>query len=794
MKDEEFVKLLTEYAEEIKDPANKARYEAEIAQMEEERGMSVVFINPKPGHVLKTRDLASGSKVFINICSDSNIAKPTSRVERVSGRGQGLQWSIPYSQSQPRQDIDKSGETCMVYDVIFHQDSIYLGERDHRMRNLLHSTALDALEKAFSVRCERTNLKFPKMKFKGVFRPTIIRRPISEQDVVDDAQTLATAAPPSLEDVLPDLVKNQTIKPTYTLKYRSSSDLQDHVILPQDQVVSSRPKDLLITVSLPLLDSAAGVDLDVQERSLSLTRDQAPAYALFIDLPYPVDEEAGSAKFDKSAKSLLVTLPIRPAPQQKAERLSSNDSGIEEDTAYRTSESCSDDSIVEEKQVKDESSEDVRDAIVDDFRTKEKVIDSFLDESVYYSLPSFSCAVQANVITFILEVKNVAPSSLEQKLLPDRLAVCLKFSSIGAGYVQIHHAFALDFLIGGKMFDEKDVEIEIWDNNVVLQLPLDEDVDSYKTGLSAIDLADMVHRVERDENGAESIITEKKSSRKRKNKYKQEKHPNVMPDEEKEAQYYFKEEKKERHSSGESLDSHMSESPVETIVLTELQEEEYDMKTETESCDEEIQLQPPRCTRAISEESAVNTLRPRGILKRKTTEDGRARCYSESNMDEMSAWSGCTTSLSETAIMEGEEGIFSSSQKKSVRFNEQVQQQLYRINSAILANTAKNRRKAEKKKRALERRMSEGDVGSLDSQQGTKVGTSSSVQDFLKITSDKDWTEGEDDSGLASSFEENLVLTGGEGVDRKPAKGKKMTKKRTKQFQMTNELIFDLDI
>ena len=33
-----------------------------------------------------------------------------------------------------------------------------------------------------------------------------------------------------------------------------------------------------------------------------------------------------------------------------------------------------------------------------------------------------------------------------------------------------------------------------------------------------------------------------------------------------------------------------------------------------------------------------------------------------------------------------------------------------RINSTIIANTAKNKKKAEKKKRALERRVSEGDA------------------------------------------------------------------------------------
>ena len=57
-----------------------------------------------------------------------------------------------------------------------------------------------------------------------------------------------------------------------------------------------------------------------------------------------------------------------------------------------------------------------------------------------------------------------------------------------------------------------------------------------------------------------------------------------------------------------------------------------------------------------------------------------------------------------------------------------------------------------------------------------------------------------EDSGMASSFEENLILTSeksnqvnNNSVNIKP-KSKRMTKRRSKQIQMANELIFDLDI
>merc|ERR1719237_662542 len=69
--------------------------------------------------------------------------------------------------------------------------------------------------------------------------------------------------------------------------------------------------------------------------------------------------------------------------------------------------------------------------------------------------------------------------------------------------------------------------------------------------------------------------------------------------------------------------------------------------------------------------------------------------------------------------------------------------------------------------------------------------TGSSSLDLNMINKD-DWeSEEHEDSGLASSFEEHLVLT---GENPGKTKAEKMTKKRTKQFVMSNELIFDLDI
>jgi hypothetical protein len=110
----------------------------------------------------------------------------------------------------------------------------------------------------------------------------------------------------------------------------------------------------------------------------------------------------------------------------------------------------------------------------------------------------------------------------------------------------------------------------------------------------------------------------------------------------------------------------------------------------------------------------------------------------------------------------------------------------FRINSTILAKTAKNKRKAEKKRKAIERRVSEGDANPVLVSKGALTRSSSSLDAN---------EESYDDSGLASSFEEAVILGSDGGASGgEKAKLKRKTKKRSKQFEMSSDLIFDLDI
>ncbi|KAI8480195.1 Protein kintoun [Branchiostoma belcheri] len=335
-KSEEFRKLFAEYAEEISDPENRKRYEAEITAMERERGTDVTFINPEPHYVIKT-SLDGEKKCFINICANQHVEKPSSQ-PCMQGEGPnrriGETWSVPHSLTPGREDLDKNKQRCMVYDVVFHQQTLEKAAGDKRFKQMVNDIAFSAIERQFQVKLDKTNVKFPKIKYKGTPTATVMRKrlpdgPQTSPDNDDDPiQFPYPYSPPSgntektketqnsvrpNEENEPEQKQDFTV-PKYTIKHRSEFDIQNFREAP-DAAPSTRPKELVVDIDFPLLKSAAKLELDIFEKQLKV-ESKKPAYKLDISLPYPVDENEGSAKFDKSKRRLTVTLVVKPAPQE----------------------------------------------------------------------------------------------------------------------------------------------------------------------------------------------------------------------------------------------------------------------------------------------------------------------------------------------------------------------------------------------------------------------------------------------------------------------------------------------
>ncbi|KAK7141806.1 hypothetical protein R3I94_011482 [Phoxinus phoxinus] len=318
LKDEKFRELLQEYAAEISDPENRRRYEEEITQMEEDRGINVQFIHPEANHVLKTR--TARGKCFINVCSNPRIDEPSCEAARDRGGEPGQNWRLPFSLTPGRDDRDAAGNSCEVYDVVFHPEALHMAAKNARFMKLIHSTAIGGIEDSFHIKIDRAQMKQLKMKYKGVAHPAVIRRPIPGHDQKNrsagedmlsfphsDPEPEASQSPPNPDDTR----SKQPIKPHYTVKYRSVVDLQDYRC-SRDSGPGARPREIVVIIDVPLLGSALDAEMCVTERRLVLEAPE-PAYRLDLTLAYPVDEEKGDAKFNKTKKQLTITLPVRPA-------------------------------------------------------------------------------------------------------------------------------------------------------------------------------------------------------------------------------------------------------------------------------------------------------------------------------------------------------------------------------------------------------------------------------------------------------------------------------------------------
>ncbi|XP_028294217.1 protein kintoun [Gouania willdenowi] len=332
-KDENFRNMLCDYAKEISDPENKRLYEEELKLLEQEKGNIIEFIHPEPFKVIKT-SVDGKQKCFINICSSEKVGKPESK------RGVGLDgdrgqcWSLPHSLHPGRPDTDGKGNKAMVYDVVFHPDTLYIASKNKLFMNMVDKTAIEGIQKAFKVTLDKNKVKDLKIKYKGTPQACVSRKPIpgcNAKESSEGLNHLLSPHPGEKETKHSSDPETEPTKPNHTVKYRSFIDVQDFTC-SRDSTKSPTPKEIVVTIDLPLLQTISDTNLEVKDRSLML-ESKKPAYKLELSLAYTVDEDKGRAQFIKQRRQLIVTLPVRPRAHSASECLAGNEleKAVEED-------------------------------------------------------------------------------------------------------------------------------------------------------------------------------------------------------------------------------------------------------------------------------------------------------------------------------------------------------------------------------------------------------------------------------------------------------------------------------
>uniref|UniRef100_A0A3P9KPE0 Protein kintoun n=2 Tax=Oryzias latipes TaxID=8090 RepID=A0A3P9KPE0_ORYLA len=322
IKNEKFQEMLSNYFQEISSPENVKTYQEEVTLLEQKRGNSIEFIHPSPFRALET-SVDGKQRCFINICACDKVGKPESKTVQTVQRF-GEKWSLPHLLQPGRQNCERKGNISTIYDVCFHPETLHLADKSEKFMDMVKEVAIQGIQKAFKVLLDKSNLKEMDIKYKGVPQSCVIRKPITGYEAKEppeerDLSPSTSHLPENSIDVPSKLLQKQPkepeepIKPIYAVKYRSVIDLQDFRV-SRESARSLRPKEIVITIDLPLLPAVHGIVLEVEEKRL-LLESENPSYRLELHLSYPVDENNGKAKFNKHQRQLTVTLPVQPPPE-----------------------------------------------------------------------------------------------------------------------------------------------------------------------------------------------------------------------------------------------------------------------------------------------------------------------------------------------------------------------------------------------------------------------------------------------------------------------------------------------
>ncbi|XP_018411753.1 PREDICTED: protein kintoun [Nanorana parkeri] len=429
--DVRFRELFAQYAEEISDPENRRRYEQEISEMERERGMDVQFLHPEPGHVLHTSLDGQGS-CYLNICSNGLVRRPhcVPGTDREGRSGQ--HWSLPCSLSPAREELSPDGSREVIYDVIFHPDTLRLAANSDKFKAMVDLTALDTVSQSFHVVLDATNVRTLGEKYRGVPQACVTRKPRpganpKQQDPGDPlsfpypydvpgGQRKSSRGHPKVQPQPEDRKANQEpTVPRYTIHHRSYVDMQDYRDA-RDSAPSPVPKELLITVDLPLLSSASEVKLHIEGKALSL-ESQKPAYKLQLKLPYLVEEERGTAQFNKFKRQLVITVPVvqqnllklmqeqlADVPEPESELSTSPDPEPQE------SDDTQESGNAPERPPSDKEPEGVEQPTTDGADAINVVL------AASPECPIFTCSQDATSLTLVIHVKDIDEHSITSEV------------------------------------------------------------------------------------------------------------------------------------------------------------------------------------------------------------------------------------------------------------------------------------------------------------------------------------------------------------------------------------------
>ncbi|OQR90262.1 hypothetical protein ACHHYP_05679 [Achlya hypogyna] len=287
-------------------PGNKVMQAQGLAEPQE--GM---YVDVTPGFVMKSTELTSKTKLFVNFCTSEHI-KAFSKQKKLDENGEEQEGiHVPLSLGPPHEVLDHAKKTSLAIDVAVNPQVLADADADTSgtMRNFLCELAIQYIEEKYKFQVD-PQYKLPKLSYRGDLPPPkhYIRKAQAPtiQEVDAPSKPAPTAPPVALLPLASTLWESAAPNEWRVCAQVAACD-GGPALSPA--VLADAPGYLQVRIDFPTRVTASDA-IQVTARAEYVVVHARGFEELAVFLPYPVEAAASEARFAEANQALTITLPV----------------------------------------------------------------------------------------------------------------------------------------------------------------------------------------------------------------------------------------------------------------------------------------------------------------------------------------------------------------------------------------------------------------------------------------------------------------------------------------------------
>ncbi|KAK5649766.1 hypothetical protein RI129_000795 [Pyrocoelia pectoralis] len=261
---------------------------------------------PEPGFCVKSKETATNTKIFINICYTNVIPPPTDISEEelilICNSEENSSFKIPMSIGEINSENDKHGNEVKITDVAIHSTFYKKIQERPLFKDFFIAVAFEGIKTKHKISTTEDRIILKNRKCFGQLQVHRIRQSNDYAENKSEAKVknyleglrgTETNNKPKIETISSEYYNESSLKAP---KYRLFRKINDPSVLHAEVKL------------LKIMDSAE-VNVDVGEDRI-IVESKSDEYYLDVFVPFIINQTCVTATFNKHSKVLKIVMPL----------------------------------------------------------------------------------------------------------------------------------------------------------------------------------------------------------------------------------------------------------------------------------------------------------------------------------------------------------------------------------------------------------------------------------------------------------------------------------------------------